>query len=55
MHGGHLKSITDKVLAQTLYHNLRALIDETDESKFDDMLQKTVDQMLHSDKTCEFG
>ncbi len=52
---GHLKSITDKMLTQTLYHNLRALMDETDETKFEDMLQKTIEQMLNSDSSREFG
>ncbi len=52
---GHLKSITDKMLTQTLYHNIRALMDETDETKFEDMLQKTIEQMLNSDNSREFG
>ena len=52
---GHLKSITDKILSQTLYHILRALMDETDESKFESMLKKPLRQMLNSDNTREFG
>ncbi len=52
---GHLKSITDKMLTQTLYHNLRELMDETDTTKFEDMLQKTIEQMLNSDNSREFG
>ncbi len=43
------------MLIQTLYHNLRALMDETDETKFEDMLQKTIEQMLNSDNSREFG
>ena len=52
---GHLKSITDSELAQRLYHNLRALMEETNTTKFDQILHQTIEQMSNSEKTKEFG
>lgn len=51
---GNLNSIRDKQLAQTIYHNLRVLLEETDQDKFEQMLKKTTKQLSKSPLTQDF-
>lgn len=51
---GHLNSITDRVLAQKLYHNLRTLMEEIDKTRFDFVLSETARQISQSPQTKEF-
>ena len=51
---GHLNSIRNKEMAQKVYHNLRVLLEETDESKFERLLLETQKQMSKSTQTEEF-
>ena len=37
----HLLSLKDQELSQTVYHNLRVLLEETDEKKFEHLLKET--------------
>ena len=52
---GHLNSITDRDLAQKIYHYLRALMEETDKAKFELKLSETIEQLSGSEMTEEFG
>ncbi len=51
----HLKKLTDTPLRVTVYHNLRVLLEETDECMFEVLLEKTVQNLKDSDATCEFA
>ena len=51
---GQLHQITDKKLQQTVYHNLQLLLDETDRNTFEDLLQRTLNQMKTSTITRSF-
>ena len=52
---GQLKSIKDKHLAQKIYHNLRVLMEESDESKFNHLLNETQKQLSLSADTKGFS
>ena len=49
------KKLTDTQLRVTIYHNLRVLLEETDERMFEVLLEKTVQNLKDSDTTCEFA
>jgi hypothetical protein len=44
-----LSKITNKNLQQTVYQNLRVLMDETNIQRFEDLLSKTIMQLNHND------
>ena len=52
---GHLLSIKDQKLSQTIYHNLRVLLEETDNKKFEELLKQTQAQLKSSTKTLSFS
>ena len=52
---GHLLSIKDHELSQTIYHNLRVLLEETDEDKFEHLLRQTQEQLAKSPTASEFS
>ena len=52
---GHLLSIKDQKLSQTVYHNLRVLLEETDKEKFEVLLKQTQAQLKSSAKTMNFA
>ncbi|XP_065896991.1 uncharacterized protein [Dysidea avara] len=52
---GHLLSIKDQKLSQTIYHNLRVLLEETDKEKFEELLKQTQAQLKSSTKTLSFS
>ena len=52
---GHILSLKDQELAQTIYHNLRVLLEETDEDKFEHLLKETQKQLAKSPTTSEFS
>ena len=52
---GHLLSIKDHELSQTIYHNLRVLLEETDKDKFENLLKQTQEQLSKSPTTSEFS
>ncbi len=51
----NLKKLTDTQLRVTVYHNLRVLLEETDEHMLEVLLEKTVQNLKDSDTTCEFA
>ena len=51
----NLKAIKDLDNEEKLYHTLRVLIDETDEHKFKEMLDKAIVEMKENEFTKEFG
>ena len=51
---GHLNSIRNKEMAQKIYHNLRVLLEETDQSNFERLLLETQEQMSKTTQTEEF-
>ena len=51
---GHLNIVQDKQLAQTIYHNLRVLLEETDVRRFEKLLYETRKQ-LKTPKTEDFS
>ena len=50
---GQLNSIKDRQLAQTIYHALRVLLEETDKTKFEELLTKTL-QKLSEDPSTQY-
>ena len=48
-------SIKDHELSQTIYHNLRVLLEETDEDKFEHLLRQTQEQSAKSPTASEFS
>lgn len=52
---GHINVIEDKELAKKIYHNLRILLEETDEKKFESLLSATKDQLSNSPETKDFS
>ena len=51
---GHLLSLKDQELSQTVYHNLRVLLEETNEKKFEHLLKETQKQLSRSPSTSQF-
>ncbi len=51
----NMKKLTDTQLRVTVYHNLRVLLEETDECMFEVLLEETVQNLKDSDTTCEFA
>ena len=49
-----LLSLKDQELSQTVYHNLRVLLEETDEKKFEHLLKETQKQLSRSPSTSQF-
>ena len=52
---GHLLSIKDHELSQTIYHNLRVLLEENNEDKFEHLLKQTQEQLAQYPTTSEFS
>lgn len=48
-------SLKDQKLSQTVYHNLRVLLEETNEDKFEQLLKETQKQLVQSPTTSEFS
>ena len=51
----NLKLVKDSEMQATVYHNLRLLLEETDQSKFELLLHETVKQLKKSSSTASFG
>ena len=49
-----IDKITDKEIGALTYYNLRVLMEETDKSKFEELLRKTLEQLKSSNTTQDF-
>ncbi len=52
---GHLNTVRDIQLSQTLYHNLRVLLEETNITRFEQLLEDTRKQLKSTKKTEVFS
>ena len=52
--GAVTNKIEDKEIAALVYHNLRVLMEETDSDVFEELLQKTIDQLKATNVTKNF-
>ena len=52
---GHLLSLKSQELSQTIYHNLRVLLEETNEEKFEHLLKDTQTQLAKSPAASKFS
>ena len=50
----NLRQIRDRNLEVTVYHNLRVLLEERDKSRFDKLLEATMEQLSHNECTRSF-
>lgn len=51
----NLKELEDRSLQAQVYHNLRVLLEEPNKSKFQQLLDETITQLLKSKETEKFG
>ena len=51
----NLKQVKDREMQATVYHNLRVLLEETDQKKFELLLNETMEQLKKSSTTASFG